>query len=152
ARQLLKVLVTQHRRGPAGQAVESDAPPPQVRDESLPSKISALQSALVEGGGEPKQNVLVGDPDAVAFHPDAPIWIDADAFEHIVAEARHAADPLALLREANGLYVGDYLPDDLHEDWSIARREELRQTWIGLQLTLARVCEHRGELDEAAAA
>src|SRR5262249_53008974 len=46
----------------------------------------------------------------------------------------------------------DYLPDDVSEGWSIARRARLRQTWIELQLLLARMCEQRGELDEAAAA
>jgi predicted ATPase/DNA-binding SARP family transcriptional activator len=151
ARQLLKVLTTQHRhRVPPDQT--ASAPTLQPRDDNLPSTIAALRAALVEAGGESMKHVLVGDRDAVAFRPDAPIWIDADSFEHIVAEARHMTDPLSFLREANALYVGEYLPDDLHSDWSIARREELRQTWVGLQLTLARVCEQRGELDEAAAA
>jgi predicted ATPase/class 3 adenylate cyclase len=86
------------------------------------------------------------------LNPDAAMWIDAESFEHLVADARHTADPLPLLRDANALYVGEYLPDDLDEDWSVARREELRQTWVGLQLTLARVCEQCGEPDEAAAA
>jgi transcriptional regulator with AAA-type ATPase domain/predicted ATPase/class 3 adenylate cyclase len=153
ARQLLKVLATQHhQRVPTDQAVGANAPTFLAQDGSLASTITSLHSALVDAGGEPMKHVLVGDRDTVAFHPDAPIWIDADSFEHIVAESRHTADPLALLREANALYVGEYLPDDLHADWSIARREELRQTWVGLQLTLARVCEQRGELDEAAAA
>src|SRR5262249_56357742 len=68
------------------------------------------------------------------------------------ATSRRAADPIALLRDANALYIGDYLPDDVSEGWSIARRARLRQTWIELQLLLARMCEQRGELDEAAAA
>jgi transcriptional regulator with AAA-type ATPase domain/predicted ATPase/DNA-binding SARP family transcriptional activator len=153
ALQLLKMLVTKHRhRAPPDRTVGADASTVPAPDSSLPTTVAALRSVLVEAGGEAMKHILVGDDDTAALHPDAPIWIDADAFEHIVAEARHTADPLALLLEANALYVGDYLPDDLHADWSIARREELRQTWIGLQLTLARVCEQRGDLDEAAAA
>jgi hypothetical protein len=95
-----------------------------------PEPVPSLRQALVEAGLEPMSD-----------QPDRSIWIDAQAFDQIVAEARHAADPLALLRDANALYVGEYLPDDIHEDWSVARREALRHTWIELQLMLARVCE-----------
>src|SRR5262249_17461669 len=149
ARQLLKVLVTRHRHHvSANPAAPLGPPPPDPHLGGLPS----LQSALVEAGGEPMAYLLVRERDTVGLHPDAPIWIDADAFERILAEARQTADPLVLLREANALHAGEYLPDDLQADWSVGRREELRQMWIGLQLTLARVCEEHGELDEAAAA
>jgi transcriptional regulator with AAA-type ATPase domain/predicted ATPase/DNA-binding SARP family transcriptional activator len=152
ARQLLKLLVTQgDHRVPKGQAPEAGEPTLDASRDRLFSAMSALHDAFVEVGGEAMKS-LFGDGETVGLGADAPIWIDADTFEHLIAEARRAADPLASLRDANALYLGDYLPDDVSEDWSIARRERLRQTWIELQLLLARVCEQRGELDEAAAA
>ena len=152
ARQLLKLLVTQGgHRVPKGQALEAGEPKLDASPNRLFSAMSALHEAFVEVGGEAMKNLLE-DGETVGLGADAPIWIDADAFEHLIAEARRAADPLASLRDANALYIGDYLPDDVSEDWSIPRRERLRQTWIELQLLLARVCEQRGELDEAAAA
>ena len=151
--QLLKLLVTRRSHRALGdEALEPGAPTFDAQGVGLPSAISSLHHALAEVGGEPMKDLLVGDRETLGLRPDAPVWIDADSFEHLVAEARHAADPLALLRGANALYGGEYLPGDLSEDWSVARREKLRQTWIELQLLLARVCEQRGQLDEAGAA
>ena len=153
ARQQLKLLVTRRgHRVPDGPGLEPGAPTLDAQPDRLPSAMSSLHDALLEAGGESMKNLFVGDGETVGLRPDAPIWIDADAFEHLIAESRHAADPLAPLRDANALYAGDYLPDDLAEDWSIAHRERLRQTWIELQLLLTRVCEQRGQLDEATAA
>src|SRR5262245_27510044 len=152
-RQLLKRLVTERGQQEAkGPAREADEPMLDASRRRSFSAMSALQDAFIEAGGEAMKNLLVGEGESVELSREAPIWIDADAFEHLVATSRRAAEPIALLRDANALYIGDYLPDDVSEGWSIARRARLRQTWIELQLLLARMCEQRGELDEAAAA
>jgi predicted ATPase/class 3 adenylate cyclase len=153
ARQLLKLLVTRPRhRLLKTQALELIWPGFDAPRDTLRLVLSSLRHTLAETGGVSMKSLLFSDRETVGLRPDAPIWVDADAFEHLVARARRAPDPLPLLKEANALYPDEYLPEDVQEVWSIARRGELRQIWIELQLLLARLCEQRGEFDEAVAA
>ena len=153
ARQLLKLLITRPRhRLLKTQALELIWPGFDAQRGTLRLVLSSLRRTLVEVGGVSMKSLLVDDRETVGLRPDAPIWVDADSFEQLIARARHTPDPLTLLKDANALYLDEYLPDDIHEVWSIARRGELRQTWIELQLLLARLCEQRGEGDEATAA
>ncbi|TMB78208.1 MAG: hypothetical protein E6J48_12580, partial [Chloroflexi bacterium] len=68
------------------------------------------------------------------------IWVDADAFEALLNQARTIGDPGSrekLLEEASVLYGGDFLPEERSADWIIARRESLQRNWMGLLLELA---------------
>ena len=68
------------------------------------------------------------------------IWVDADAFEALLNQARTTGDPGSrekLLEEASVLYGGDFLPEERSADWIIARRESLQRNWMGLLLELA---------------
>ena len=68
------------------------------------------------------------------------VWVDADAFEALLARARASNDPgqaEQLLEEAMLLYAGDYLPEERHVEWTQTRRESLLRGWIGLLLELA---------------
>ncbi|MDQ2717639.1 MAG: AAA family ATPase, partial [Chloroflexota bacterium] len=68
------------------------------------------------------------------------IWIDADAFEDLLAQAFSSDDPARveqLLEQAMSLYAGDLLPEERHAAWTIARREGLQQSWRVLLLKLA---------------
>ena len=75
--------------------------------------------------------------------------MDTDAFEQIV---RGTETLDALLEEADRLYQGNYVPDNVAEEWTGPRREELRNLWTELQLDLARSRERRGDVEGAAAA
>src|SRR6266851_3164775 len=68
------------------------------------------------------------------------VWVDADAFDALLARARASNDPgqsEQLLEEAMLLYAGDYLPEERHVEWTQTRRESLMRSWIGLLLELA---------------
>lgn len=77
----------------------------------------------------------------LASHPL--VWIDADAFEHLVTQAQAAIDVAnsaeaeRLLEAAATLYGGDYLPEEQGLEWVLSRREKLQRNWIGLLLDLA---------------
>ncbi len=75
-------------------------------------------------------------------------WLDAAAFAR-AATAALAGDDAAACREALALYGGDYLPDDLYNDWTCARRLELRSDHQALMLHLSGLCGARGDLAEA---
>jgi DNA-binding SARP family transcriptional activator len=80
------------------------------------------------------------------------IWIDADAFEALLAqvdatginiEAGADAAQLAqcerMLKQAAALYSNDFLPEERYAQWVIARRLALRRNWVRLLLELADV-------------
>jgi len=100
-------------------------------------------------------------------------WLDADAFARAARRALAGGDiaasgspvmrgrgtsarralaggDIAAGRAALDLYDGDYLPDDLYEDWAAARREELRQQYHALLLHVAGLTADAGDTAEAA--
>ena len=157
ARQLFKCLLSRHgRRLTKDEAVELLWPEsdPEAALTNLRSTVFALRRALMTSGndsGSPGELVVV-DRDTVRLRAGPEIWVDADAFETALARAAGAANPSPLLEEADTLYAGDYLPDDLYEDWATERREALKRAWTHLQLVLARARERRGDPDGAVAA
>jgi len=49
------------------------------------------------------------------------------------------------LGEADVLYGGDYLLEELYAEWAAPRREALKRHWIGLQLKLSELREAQGK-------
>ncbi len=77
------------------------------------------------------------------------IWVDAEAFEHMLKDANHCSDPTEtehLLEEAAALYRGGYLLEELYSEWAAPRRDALQRAWIGLLLDLANLRAERGML------
>ncbi len=80
------------------------------------------------------------------------IWIDADAFEALVAAGNQALptsveEAIAHHQRALALYNGDYLPERLYEDWSSAERERLQVLALGLMTTLAELLLDKNSLE-----
>src|SRR5919197_1375223 len=84
---------------------------------------------------------LVLRDDVVALVGDD-VWIDVQAFELATAAARDGRT-IDAYRAALALYAGELLPEDRYEDWTAARRESLRETYLALFVEL-------GELQVAA--
>ena len=98
------------------------------------------------------ESIIDSSDDVLEIRPIRALWVDADEFERLVTRARRADNPDELLEEADRLYRGEYLPDELCEDWSIPRRRYLERLWAELQLELARRRERRGDAHGAQAA
>jgi predicted ATPase/DNA-binding SARP family transcriptional activator/DNA-binding CsgD family transcriptional regulator len=84
----------------------------------------------------------------LSLHPHGPLWIDSVAFEDAASTALHGAEPSAYER-ALSLYHGDLLPDERYEDWPVARREALRETFLLLLTNLATLYEARDRSADA---
>jgi len=115
---------------------------------NLRSLVHGIRQALQELGGE---GLLISDRDSISLDASANIWVDADVFDEVVAKARLADDPVPLLETASELYKGDFLADDVFEDWASERREALRLIWEDVQFQLAQRYEQRGEQESALA-
>ncbi len=74
-------------------------------------------------------------------------WLDLEEFKRLYLQAQLAADT-ELYEKAAELYRGDYVPEDLYEDWSVYRREALRQDWAELLVQLASLYQAQGENDK----
>jgi DNA-binding SARP family transcriptional activator len=80
------------------------------------------------------------------------LWIDADAFDALLNQARTALESEQkelFLEEALLFYRGDYLHGEDRIDWVQVRREALRRGWIGLLLELADLRITRDSLTSA---
>ena len=86
--------------------------------------------------------------DWLVLCPDAPLWVDVDAFRAAAAEARRLGHPAAY-RAATDLYAGELLPDDRYEDWAAGPREELRALFHDLLGELAHAHAGLGEIEPA---
>ena len=115
---------------------------------TLRSVLTSIREALRGASGEASDgDLILTDQGVIRLCADAEIWVDAEAFEQLLTEARRAADPAVFLDQAEALYGGDYLPDDLYDaDWASERREALRYQWVELMLALARLRDRRGEV------
>lgn len=96
--------------------------------------------------------LLRSEREGLILADQASIWVDADAFEQLIARANACSDSSVkeqLLEEAVALYGGDFLPEEQHADWVIARREMLQRAWMGSLLELADLRIARGALFNA---
>ena len=85
------------------------------------------------------------------------VWTDVEAFRAAIGEAHRAdnrKDPAAALRhyeEALSLYQGDFLPEDVFEDWTVPIRDDLRATYVKALERGAEIAIDFGDLQRAAA-
>lgn len=83
------------------------------------------------------------------------LWIDADEFDTYIAQAARAEsegrDPLLYLEAAQQLVKGDFLEDDIYEDWTQTRRNAIDASRRRLVHRLANTYVQRGFIDRAEA-
>jgi predicted ATPase/DNA-binding SARP family transcriptional activator len=154
ARQLFKVLLTcRNRWSTKDDLIELLWPDsdPESGSTNLRSAIHALRRALDVSQLYPDVIMVFTDRTSVWLRSDPELWVDADEFEHALERAHAAVDQVPLLLEADQLYTGDYLPEDVYEDWSIERRDALKRAWADLRFRLAEHWEARDDLQAATA-
>lgn len=143
-RQLLKWLLTSRiRRLPREETFERLWPG--SGGTSTPRVAINRLRQVLEPDVDARDSILDYDAEAVWIRRDADVWVDADAFEHLLSDAAHADDPMELWEQADRLYVGDYLPEDLYDDWASQRRDNLLSRWIELQFNLSPGRERRSD-------
>ena len=149
ARDLLKLLVTrQGRPVPRERLMEALWPGEDVA--KLPNRLSVALSTL--------RSVL--DPEHT-FPPDRyvrtvtdAVWlenvdVDVSAFLDDAEAGLDAHDALRL-EKAEALYVGEFLDEDLYQDWTAPLREEARAAYIRVTRTLSEMADAEGRYDAAA--
>ena len=80
------------------------------------------------------------------------VEVDVDVFEKLIKLAESSKDMderERLLRSAIELYKGDFLPEDIYEDWSTPYREYYRELYIDALRNLCRILMEKEEYTEA---
>ena len=146
AKSLIKLLaLAPERRLHREQVVEELWPGEDPAGNSLHQVLYTARRALGPDAGER----LVLRDDVVALVGDD-VWVDVDAFERAAAEARTARTNDSY-RTALELYGGELLPEDRYEDWTAARRESLRETYLALFVESAELLDDAGDVPGAIA-
>jgi len=153
---LLKYLITQtgrpiHRERILG-CLWPDADESRGWDR-LKVTISYLRHQLRELGMHDDILTTVGK--AYLLRRDA-IRVDAGTFEGLIAEGRglqaeqRNEEALGRYAEAEHLYRGDYLEEDIFADWCAEERERLRELYLEMLADMVQCCAEYGDYAEAA--
>ena len=151
---ILKYLVT-HRERPVVKEVLMElfwpgAHPDAARN-NLNVAIYGLRQAL--RAARPDFSHILFQDDHYLLNPSMAVWVDAEEFlEHCergrkLEKEKGASPAVAEYEAAEGLYQGDFLEEDLYEDWPMLQREGLRDSYL---LILDRLSRHRFEEAEYA--
>lgn len=89
-----------------------------------------------------KDDLLILEKDTVTF-------VDAVEFEHLIRQGQRQDDNLKCYEAARTLYKGDFLPEDLYEDWAQERREALRTSYRKLLHRMSRLYTQYSAFSEA---
>jgi len=107
----------------------------------LDKAVHNLRRLFEPGRSRPAtSNILLTEHTTLILADQTQVWVDADAFEALLSQARVSSDPRQtehLLEEAMLLYGGDYLPQERAIPWVQARCGSLQRSWTGLLLELA---------------
>lgn len=151
ARQLLKILAANHQKClPKDFLIELLWPEGDPALGAISLKVAAhnLRGVLEpdKESGHPGSWIIVQDGN-YRLNPNGSIWIDSEAFgEHYERGRALQAQSLSAearceFEKAEALYTGDYLEEDTYEDWTVLRREELRDLYLDLLGRLAMLSE-----------
>jgi ATP/maltotriose-dependent transcriptional regulator MalT/DNA-binding SARP family transcriptional activator len=157
ARDLLKLLA-----GRLGRPITRDAAaealwpnePPGPLSNRLSVALSTLRRVLDPERSHPPDHFIASDAQSLALRIET-VTVDVVAFLQKASDAiSKAADgdwasAEVELREAEKLYVGDFLEEDLYEDWTVDCREAARSTAVDVSRLLARAGSERDD-DETA--
>ncbi|MGI9009504.1 MAG: BTAD domain-containing putative transcriptional regulator, partial [Streptosporangiaceae bacterium] len=157
ARDLLKVLVA--RRGhPISREAAAEAlwpgEDPGPLGNRLSVALSTIRKVLDPGRRYPPDHYLVADARTIALRLDR-VGVDLSDFLQVAGEGidlmskGDRAAAAAPLRRARQIYAGDFLEEDLYEDWAVQAREEARSRVVMVLRLLARLAAGQGD-DESA--
>jgi DNA-binding SARP family transcriptional activator len=112
-----------------------------------------LEPDLVSDG---PASYIALDGDGYVFRPQASAWVDADEFAARVRQADRLAhqgltdEALVEYKAADALCRGDFMEEDLYEDWCALERESLREIHLHVLDALAAGYLARNQYDRAA--
>jgi DNA-binding SARP family transcriptional activator len=106
---------------------------PAIARRRLQVAISSLRSSLNQGYDcDPGGGYILFRNQLYLINPSVTLQTDVDKFLTLYQAGQSANQPemIASYEQACRLYQGPFLMEDLYEDWSMRRREQLSQTYL----------------------
>ena len=109
---------------------------PKAGRRNLHQAIYSLRQTL--RGDQPEFHHIWFENDTYFLNPDMDLWLDFQEFERCINTGRQFEkagrhdEAIQQYATAEQLYQGDFLQDDLYEDWPILQREFLLNTYMNL--------------------
>jgi ATP/maltotriose-dependent transcriptional regulator MalT/DNA-binding SARP family transcriptional activator len=156
ARDLLKLLVARRGRPtPRDVLMEALWPDEEPRRVSnrLSVALSTLRAVLDPERRHASDAFLVAVGDAIGLRTEN-VDVDVETFLTASAVALQwnragDADARAALESAEATYLGDFLEEELYEDWAAPLREEARAGYLAVAAALADLADIEGDPDSA---
>jgi len=150
ARDLLKLLVGRRGR-PITREAAAEAlwpgEPPGPLSNRLSVALSTLRKVLDPDRSRPTDHYVAADAQSLMLRVDH-VEVDVVAFLH-AADVAIAGGKSQALREAERLYTGDFLEEDLYEDWAVDCREHARSVALEVSRRLAEAAVRSGDDEDA---
>jgi DNA-binding SARP family transcriptional activator len=126
----------------------------QAAGNSLKAAVHSLRSILSElvTGAENPQ-LIIFSQGGYRINPEIDLWIDVEEFEKCCVAGRRLekehkiAEALLEFEHAAILYRGDYLEDEPYEEWTLLRREALKDSYLLVLSKLAACCLKTGDYE-----
>ncbi len=155
ARTLLKILVSRRGRATTREflmdALWPDDDPAAVA-RRLSVALATVRVVLDPDKRHPPEHFVIGDKDAVRLDLRH-LPVDVEQFLEAATTGLGSlarGDPGSAEQEltaAADLYAGDFLLEDLYEDWSVPLRDEARTTYVAVLQALAELAESAHAVD-----
>lgn len=150
ARQLFKMLVSRHDR-PVHREQLIEALWPDEAEGTLANRLavaaSTVRTILDPEKVFPSHHYLVGDGDTLRLDTSH-VWVDVIEFLRLAESGLRGG--FADLEKAEALYRGDFLEEDLYEEWAQPLREETRAAYVAVLEQRAEMA-HEQSVDEGIA-
>jgi len=149
AKSLLKYLIaTQGQTATKDALMETLWPgcEPSLANNNLKATVRSLRRtlSLAHGLDDHFAWVLFRDG-SYSMNSEADLWVDVEQFEYHWRAGRElerdgkVIEATRVYETAEALYKGDYLEDDLYEEWTSLRREALKDVYLAI---LGKLAEH----------
>jgi DNA-binding SARP family transcriptional activator len=157
ARTLLKILIARRgRTTPRAFLMEAlwPAEDPDKVANRFSVALATVRSVLDPDRNHPSTWFVAGDPDAVRLDL-AHVAVDVETFLAVAdrgldLQRQGRTDEAELvLREAQSRYGGEFLAEDLYDDWASPLRDQARNTYVAVARALAEIAAHAGNVDAA---
>jgi DNA-binding SARP family transcriptional activator len=152
-RTVLEFLVGQGRR-PTSRDVLLDLLWPDAIPNVAASRLRVVMHTLrkcVPCDGLGFHELVVTSGNNFMLNPQATVWVDVEEFERHwlngwrLVKAGQTQEALREYEQAEALYTGDYLEDEPYADWTLLRREALRDAYANILTMLAAMSLEAGD-------
>jgi PAS domain S-box-containing protein len=110
--------------------------PSRAAANNLKTAIHDLRQNLSPLFGNSEFPVILLSHEGYMINPEIELLVDSDSFEMLWNRGKHlekegeTIEGIRHFEKAEALYQGDYLADSLYEEWTISRRETLKDIYL----------------------